>query len=151
MPLIYGVTTTTGGGTGGGGNVPGYELKGITQADSIMSLTIDGSGVESNTNMLIIPQNASAMMNIKIIAETEATPKKVASWELFGLAKREASASSLEIVGFSPVYAMSDPELTSLQISLAENSFYGGISMNCKGIPQYTVIKWVATVTLTEV
>lgn len=152
MPVIYGVTTVGGGGgTGGGGNAPGVELKGITQADSEINLTISGNGIEDAANMLVVPPNISSTLNIKIIAETDATPKKAASWEVFGLVKRSADPSTLEIVGFSPVFAMSDPELSSLNISLSENSYYGGISIKCKGIPQYTVIKWVATVTLTEV
>lgn len=156
MPLIYGVTTagSVGGGQTGGTGIDAtnaFTLQGITQSNSSINLTINGNGIENLTNMLIIPERVSALMNVKIIAETDAYPRKTASWEIFGCAKRESAPASLQILGFSPAFAMSDPELQFLKVSLYENTSYGGISIQCKGIPQYTVIRWIATITMTEV
>lgn len=153
MVRIYGVTQTTssGSGSGGGGNVPGIQLTGITQSNSSITLTTDGFGIETALNTIVIPQNKTAAFTMQIVANTDVTPHKVASWQVHGLAKRDTDVASVSIIGVSPVSAMSDTEMQSSKIELSENLLFGGISIRCYGVFNYTVIKWAATVTLTEV
>lgn len=151
MVRIYGVTGSSGGSGGGGGNAPGVQLSGITESDSSIYLTTDGFGIENLSNIVSIPANSTALIKMQIIAKTEASPTKTASWDLTGVIKKDSSSSSIQIVGMSPVSVMSDPEMVHTQISLSENLALGGISIQCTGISNYTVIKWAATITLTEV
>jgi hypothetical protein len=152
MVRIYGVTQTNSGGSGSGsGNAPGLQLTAMTQSNSSSFFTTDGFGIENNANILIIPANKSALFTIQIVANTEATPHKSASWQISGLAKRNTEQSSIMIVGLFPVSSTSDSEMATSKVELSENYAYGGISIRCYGVFNYTVINWAATVTLTEV
>lgn len=152
MVRIYGVTTTTSGsGSDGAGNVPSIILGGITLSNSTVYLTSDSSGTENSSNIIIIPPNTSALFSAHIIASYPASSLKSASWTLTGLAKKNSDNSSISIINISPVTIASDPEMELSQIELSENSILGGISIKCSGILGYTLIKWAATITLTEV
>lgn len=153
MVRIYGVTKSSGSGGSGGssGNTPSVQLSGLTQNNNSVRLTSDGSGLETQSNIVIIPSNKTALLTIQIVARTEASPHKTASWNISGMVKRENSVDSVSIVGFSPVSTMGDNELQNIYIQLSEHQGYGGLSIQCTGIVDYTVIKWAATVTLTEV
>lgn len=153
MVRIYGVTTkpSTGGTNTGSGNVPSLALSGITLSSSSTPLTTDGRGVETESTIIIIPANKVALFTIQIVANTEVTPHKAASWIVSGMAKRDTDASSVSILGISPVSSIGDDEMENTKIELSENISFGGISIRCYGVFNYTSIKWAATVTLTEV
>ena len=67
------------------------------------------------------------------------------------LVHRYVVESSVRLIGVSMVDAMSDVELSALQVRLSENTTYGSLSIQCVGIFQYNVINWIATIVLTEV
>jgi hypothetical protein len=49
------------------------------------------------------------------------------------------------------VEVKSDDQLKFLTVSISENIILGGLSIQCTGVSQYTSIKWIATITATEV
>lgn len=154
MVRIYGVTTTSGGGgegVGGGGNVPSVLLRGISTSNAVVYLTTDASGIETPSNMLVIPPSSSAIFSAHIVASYRDATVKTASWTLSGLTRRSSSVSSITIVNISSASILSDTEMESAKIELAENTASGGISIKCFGVLGYTVINWAATITLTEV
>lgn len=156
MPRIYGVTTETGPGSSGGssGGISGatFVLRGNTQNGSSVFLTTGGTGsAENSDNMLVVKPNTSVGISFHIVARTGAIPSKTATWNIYALATRDTSTSSVVFIGVSSATVISDPELSGLQINFFENNITGGISIMCTGVPQYTLIKWVATATLTEV
>lgn len=147
---IYGVTSIPGSGNSNGIN-QGVLLTGITQGNSSTYLTTTGATFENSSNMFIVSKNKAVECKIVIVATTDTSPKYSASWTLTALTHRQTSENSVKLLGVSMVQALSAPELVNLQISLSENTSYGGLSIQCTGVSQYTSIKWIATITATEV
>ncbi|NBT60185.1 MAG: hypothetical protein EBT02_00145 [Planctomycetia bacterium] len=147
MVRIYGVSSI---GSGSGSGSSGFPLMGETQGSSTAVLTTDGAMTENSQNMFIIPESKSVECNISIVASTDTTPKYSASWVLNALVNRPAGSSAVRLVGVSMTETIADTQLRNLQISLAENSLWGGLSILCTGISQYTLIKWSATILSTE-
>lgn len=150
MVRLYGVTNVTNSGSGSGIN-QGIVLRGITHNNNTIYLTTTSTGSENSSNMLIIPQNNAVIMEISIVARTDTNPIYGAGWLLDGMAKRAINTNSVSLVGISMSSCISDSQLTGLQIFMTENIFTGGISIQCQGINQYTVVNWIATIVLTEV
>jgi hypothetical protein len=146
MIKIYGVTSSD-----SSASNQGLILTGITQGSGTIVLTKNGNAIEDRLNSLIIRSNAAYACQITIVASTDTNPKYSARWNMNALVHRYVNESSVRIVGVSMVDAMSDVELSALQVRLSENTTYGSLSIQCTGIVQYTVINWIATIVLTEV
>jgi hypothetical protein len=67
------------------------------------------------------------------------------------LLHRQFAESTTKLIGIGMAEAMSDSELKFLTVSISENIVLGGLSIQCTGVSQYTSIKWIATITATEV
>ena len=149
MVRLYGITNVTSSGSSSGIN-QGVVLRGITHNNGTTYLTTTSTGNENSSNMLIIPENNTVIMEISIVARTDTNPIYGAGWLLDGMAKRGSNANSVSLMGISMSSCMSDSQLSGLQIFITENVSTGGISIQCKGINQYTVVNWIATIVLTE-
>ena len=148
MVKIYGVTTST---SSSNGLNQGVVLTGITQGSGTTILTKDGLGFENTFNSFVIESNTAYACQITIVASTDTIPKYSASWKMSALVHRDLFENTVRLIGVSMVDAMSDAELSELQIRLSENTVYGSLSIQCFGISQYTVINWIATIVMTEV
>jgi len=147
MIKIYGVTSATSGSEVNQGVV----LTGITQGAGTTALTKNGNAIESALNSFIVTSNTAFACQITIVASTDTNPKYSARWTMNALVHRYVAESSVRLIGVSMVDAMSDVELSALQVRLLENATYGSLSIQCIGMIQYTVINWIATIVLTEV
>ena len=150
MVRLYGVTNVTNSGSGSGVN-QGLVLKGITHNNGTTYLTTTNSINENSSNMLIVPPNNTVTLEISIVAKTDTIPMYGAGWMLKGMAKRETNVNSVSLMGISMSNCTSDAELAGLEIFISENILTGGISIQCKGINQYTIVNWIATIVMTEV
>jgi len=150
MVRLYGITNVSTSGSGGANN-QGIVLKGSTTSNGTTYLTTNSVGIENEGNMLIVAQNTSVLMDISVVARTDTTPSYAAGWLLSGMAKRGANANTVSLMGFSVATCTADSQLTALQIFVTENLTTGGISIQCKGISQYTRVNWIATIGLTQV
>lgn len=149
MVRIYGVTASSGSGSGGANQ--GIVLRGSTTSDGTVYLTTNNAGSENSSNMCIIAENTTVLMNISVVARTDTTPFYAAGWLLSGMAKRGVNANTVSLMGISVATCTADSQLTALQIFVTENLTTGGISIQCKGINQYTTVNWIATIGLTQV
>ena len=150
MVKIYGVTSATNAGGSNGIN-QGVVLSGKTQGAESAFLTTDGNAVETFFNTFVIRSNTASECAITIVASTDTNPKYSARWTMNALVHRQLVESSVRLIGVSMVDAMSDVQLSALQVRLSENTTYGSLSIQCIGIVQYTLINWIATIVLTEV
>ena len=148
MVKIYGVTSAT---SDFSAINQGVILTGITQGSGTTALTKNGNAIEDTFNSFIIGLNTASACQITIVASTDTNPKYSSRWSMNALVHRYVVESSVRLIGVSMVDAMSDVELSALQVRLSENTTYGSLSIQCVGIFQYNVINWIATIVLTEV
>jgi len=150
MVRIYGVTSTSGGSSGSGDSGV-VSLSGITMGNSSVYLTSNGSSSENSQNIFTVSSNTAVECDISIVATTDTAPKYSASWSMNALISRHVAASTTKLIGIGMVEVKSDDQLKFLTVSISENIILGGLSIQCTGVSQYTSIKWIATITATEV
>lgn len=150
MVRIYGVTTTNNTSVPSG-SIISMKLYGSTTNDGETNLTSDGESIETYQNIFSTSTNKSVSFIANIIASNlPQTPSYNASWTIHGMLSK-GSSSALTKLYVSSADAIADSAFENLEVSLSENTVFGGLSIKCKGLPNYNVINWVATITGSEV
>lgn len=146
MVRIYGVTTKS----NSGGTAVVVRLFGSTQHDGTVNLTQDGNP-ETLSNIFSTPANKSIGFVANITAYTEPAEAQLsASWNIHGVL-RKGSTSNTVALSIGQADCVCDTSLEGATITLSENPILGGLSILCKGLAQYNIINWVATISGSEV
>ena len=120
-----------------------YTLRNSTTTSTATSLFLDGAAAE-----LVLPNNSVWTYAIQIAGRRTDATGSYGGWEIKGVIARDASAATTALVGNRSRTVLTQPAGWSVDVSAATTN--GALNIVVTGGASQT-IRWVATVTLTQV